>query len=220
MFRAITITEDDESTWIHLPNADLGSFLNRHLEGIHRMSVLAAQTDETPEILLADVGNGRGNTHPANLFATSVAEAYGHSWSIYGPAIILAVQDGNFVNLTDEIWSWIINVHSGRVAAPVKPIESTPIVSFRELLAANPDTVTDDTEVIITAGELRERLDELGRLRAQAEEDAALVGWYLHFDETPYESRLAVLCNHFGPRAKAALEARAAAILTNANTPT
>lgn len=86
-----------------------------------------------------------------------------------------------------------------------------PTVSFRELLAANPDTVTDDTEILITAGELRARLDELGRLRAQAEEDAAVAGWYLHSDE-PHSMRTAVLSNHFGPRAQAVLADRLAAL--------
>lgn len=81
-----------------------------------------------------------------------------------------------------------------------------PTVSFRELLAANPGTITDDTEVIITAGELRARLDELGRLREQAEKDAMCVAWYLYVDSVPYESRLAELSNRFGKRAKAAAE--------------
>jgi len=86
-----------------------------------------------------------------------------------------------------------------------------PTVSFRELLATNPGTVTDDTEILITAGELRARLDELGRLRAQADEDAALVGWYLYAD-TPHSMRTAVLSNHFGARAQAVLDARMAAL--------
>jgi ADP-ribosylglycohydrolase len=86
-----------------------------------------------------------------------------------------------------------------------------PTVSFRELLAANPGTITDDTEILITAGELRERLDELGRLRAQADEDATLVAWYLYTNDRPYEERLAVLVNHFGPRAQAVIDARRAA---------
>lgn len=81
-----------------------------------------------------------------------------------------------------------------------------PTVSFRELLAASPDTVADDTEILITAGELRARLDELGRLRAQAEQDALTVAWYLHTDDRPYEERLAVLCNHFETRAQVALD--------------
>lgn len=85
-----------------------------------------------------------------------------------------------------------------------------PTVSFRDLLTTDPD-VTDDTEILITAGELRARLDELGRLHTQADEDAALVGWYLYTDERPYEERLAVLANHFGPRAQAVIDARRAA---------
>jgi len=91
------------------------------------------------------------------------------------------------------------------------PNRPAPTVSFRELLAANPDTVTDDTEILITAGELRARLDELGRLRTQADEDAALVGWYLYAD-TPHSMRTAVLSNHFGARAQAVLDARMAAL--------
>lgn len=87
-----------------------------------------------------------------------------------------------------------------------------PTVSFRDLLAANPGTVTDDTEILITAGELRDRLDELGRLRVQAGEDAALVGWYL-YAETPHSMRTAVLSNHFGVRAQTELDARMAALL-------
>jgi hypothetical protein len=85
-----------------------------------------------------------------------------------------------------------------------------PTVSFRDLLTTDPD-VTDDTEILITAGELRERLDELGRLRAQADEDAALVGWYLYAD-TPHSMRTAVLSNHFGARAQVVLDARMAAL--------
>lgn len=86
-----------------------------------------------------------------------------------------------------------------------------PTGSFRELLASNPDTVADDTEILITAGDLRERLDELGRLRAQADEDAALIGWYLYAD-TPHSMRTAVLSSHFGARAQAVLDTRMAAL--------
>lgn len=123
MFRAITITEDDESTWIHLPNVDLSNALDQRLDDHHYTRTLAAQSPETPELLLATVNGADWNAHPANLFATSVARAFGRDWSIHGPAIVVAVQDGNFINLTDEIWSWIINVHSGLVAAPVEPLE-------------------------------------------------------------------------------------------------
>jgi hypothetical protein len=213
------LAPDEDPAWTHLPEKGTQRFVDQSLDGAPLTFSLATQADEMPEIVLAVVKGADEDTHPLNQFATSVANAYGDG-DVYGPAILLAMQDGDFTDLTDRAWTWVVNVESGLVAAPVKPAESTPVVSFRELLAANRDTVTDDTEVIITAGELRERLDELGRLRVQAEEDAALVGWYLHFDETPYESRLAVLCNHFGPRAKAALEARATAVLANANTPT
>ncbi|ACU71925.1 hypothetical protein Caci_3016 [Catenulispora acidiphila DSM 44928] len=79
-------------------------------------------------------------------------------------------------------------------------------VSSRQLLA-NP-AVTDATELVITAGELRKILDECGQLRQQAAEDAMHVGWYLYGEGTAYEMRLAVLANRFGKRAKAALEAR------------
>lgn len=96
--------------------------------------------------------------------------------------------------------------HVGELLDDYSNAIAEPTVSFRELLAANPDTITDDTEVIITAGELRACLDELGRLREQAEKDAMCVAWYLHIDSVPYEARLAELSNRFGKRAKAALE--------------
>lgn len=206
MFRAVLIRPDEGPEWIHLPTTNTRHYVDQHLDDSHQTDTLVWETDQNPELHLATIKGSDEETYDANPFATSLAKAFGHDWDVYGPAILLAADDKGVTSVNDEVWGWIVNVQSRWVAAPLKPVELSPIVSFRELLAANPDTVTDDTEVIITAGELRARLDELGRLREQAEKDAMCVAWYLYVDSVPYEARLAELANRFGKRARAALD--------------
>ncbi len=136
-------------------------------------------------------------------------DEYGHA--LIPAGAIVWRRDGSRWELIDQRAATGIYVQQRHVFGSEAGVTAEPTVSFRELLAANPGTVTDDTEILITAGELRERLDELGRLRAQADEDAAVACWCLHSDEDR-AVRTAVLSNHFGPRGQAVLDARLAAL--------
>lgn len=122
MFRTTLIEVDEDPTWYPLSEEDAARDFDESLDGSHTRRILAAQTDQTPEILLATVADDE-EFYAVNQFATSVAKAYGHDWEIRGPVLVAARQDGVFTDLTDEIWGWIVNVQSGMVAAPVAPVE-------------------------------------------------------------------------------------------------
>lgn len=122
MPRAMLIDPDEDPYWIDLDD-DVRTHLAKLLPGGHE-TVEIHRDDWThfndgPGIKVGVHEDGVQRV--PNDFASRIIDKLGGGWPVNGRAIFMGLHDADVVDLTDEQWTFLVNLQSGMVAAPLKP---------------------------------------------------------------------------------------------------
>jgi hypothetical protein len=74
-----------------------------------------------------------------NSFAARIVNALGGGWPVTGRVVFMALYDADVIDLTDEVFDWLVDIESGRIAVPFKMPKSKSDNDFQVWHFSNGD---------------------------------------------------------------------------------